>query len=422
MTVIKSLIYGGCIAALLVLPPGAAAGTLAVSQDTYVSQASPLSNFGGATAINVMGGSISYYGLFQFDMSSLSRLTSSQIASASMTFYVNTATPPGASAVDICRISTGTLPWAENTVTYSGATSVGCGSPADVAYNVPIAKSQFITVDVTNVVKYWMDHGGTNYGLLMTASAATPNALATIDTKENTATSHPAFIQFIVRPAEDSGGTGPTGAQGPAGPTGARGPTGATGFTGAAGATGPTGAAGATGPTGATGQTGARGPTGAAGSSGAPGLTGLTGPTGAAGPSGPQGPAGSGGGGGSWMAQGGSLSTASARSMFVNGGGQTPGFDEADMQMIVPAACTVSNLRVSVDNAPNNGSGTQSWAITLRQGGSSVSPACTISENGTSCTNTGTTALGVGDLVNWMITPSNGPAGNSHIRISATCN
>ena len=145
MRVTKQL-AGVWLAALLLLPAGAWAAGANASADTYVSSATPSSNFGTATAINIGGGNT---GLIQFDLSALpAGLAAANINKATMTFYVNTVAIAG--AVDISQV---TSAWTEtgvnngNRPTYLSPFLLG----------VPTSTSrQYVTVDVTQLVKDWV--------------------------------------------------------------------------------------------------------------------------------------------------------------------------------------------------------------------------------------------------------------------------
>src|SRR5262249_18700128 len=121
-------------------------------------------------------------------------------------------------------------------------------------------KKTFQSVDVTNLVKSWINNSHVNNGIAL-VPVTPPSGTTTLklDSKETTGTSHPVTLDIALKGAGTAGPTGPTGA------AGATGPTGATGAVGPTGAAGPTGATGATGPTGATGGTGGTGAQGATG-------------------------------------------------------------------------------------------------------------------------------------------------------------
>lgn len=78
-------------------------------------------------------------------------------------------------------------------------------------------------------------------------------------------------------------------------------------------------------------------------------------------------------------------------------------------QVISPPG-TISNLYVQFQNAPDNGAGTQSYAIALMKNGVAQSLTCTISEAGTTCNDTSNSfTVAAGDKVFVRFTPSGTP-------------
>jgi hypothetical protein len=129
--------------------------------------------------------------------------------------------------------------------------------PGAAVGDVPVAvANNYVTGDATQAVQDWVNGTSNNDGFIITPSPGTPGVQVEFDSKENTATSHPATLAITL---VNSGPTGATGAQGPTGPAGA---------TGAQGPAGPAGATGAQGPAGATGAQGPAGPSGPAGTAG----------------------------------------------------------------------------------------------------------------------------------------------------------
>jgi len=256
--------------------------------DTYVSSGASASNFGGAANLIIAPGNA---GLVQFDLGPIP--PSSTVARAYLRVYVNKVTTGG--TLDVAPV---TSTWSEGAVTFGGQPSVGA-----VLASAPAGSANtFVLVDVTAQVQGWLLTPATNFGLEITGEGTTSVQL---DTRENTATSHPAALEiWIAGPAGTPGApgavgpTGATGPTGPSGPAGAQGAAGVAGAQGAQGATGPQGPAGAQGAQGAAGVAGAQGPQGATGPqgpqgvAGAQGATGPAGAQGAIGPSGPQGPQG----------------------------------------------------------------------------------------------------------------------------------
>jgi hypothetical protein len=245
------------IAALALVPLAAFAQTLPPSQDGYYVSGSG-TNFGTASTIVVgqTGGvqvqlppgqlpvtnDAAGIGLIQFDLTHLpAGLTAAQVQKATLTVFVDTVTTGGTINVDTVSSST---PWGELTV--NGNSGISPGSA--VATAVPVtAVNTFIAMDATAAVQGWITAPSSNNGFMILANGSTS---VQFDSKENTATSHPATLTLVLVNTGATGAIGPTGATGP------------TGLTGATGATGPTGATGATGATGTRGPTGATGPAG----------------------------------------------------------------------------------------------------------------------------------------------------------------
>jgi hypothetical protein len=255
------------------------------SDDAYVSSAAPNNNFGSGVNLNVQAtGSTTFV---RFDLSSVpSGYTGANIARASLKVYVSSVAAGGSFNVDLVSGS-----WKESSITFATAPSMG----SNIAANIPLtaaSKNTYVIVDVTSAVQAWVDGTQPNFGIAVVGNSGLS---ASLNSKENTATSHPPELDIVYQNAGPQGPAGPQGLQGPAGPQGPQGPAGATGPggpQGAAGATGSTGPAGPQGPSGAAGPAGPVGPQGPAGNDGAPGTMGATGPQGPAGPVGATGPQG----------------------------------------------------------------------------------------------------------------------------------
>ena len=323
--------------AALALAGVASAQTARLTGDCYTSPSTAATNYGSAPALLVTGAASNNAltrgpnnrAYLKFDLSTLPPGTgASAVANATLTLYANRVYTAG--SIDVLLIASA---WNELTAVH-GTISVGSA----VVSAVPVtASNTLVTVDATSAVKGWLG-GAANNGLAIVANAGTPAVTLSFDSKENTATSHPAVLEIhLIGPAGPQGPQGPQGAQGPQGPAGATGAQGPAGGAGPAGATGPQGppvsfkgtwASGLTYATGdavyhsgssyislagnnlghqpdsspsqwallaqqgAAGATGATGAQGLQGPAGATGATGATGPQGPAGPTGPTGPAG----------------------------------------------------------------------------------------------------------------------------------
>jgi collagen triple helix repeat protein/glycine rich protein/TGF-beta propeptide len=251
-----------CVSLSLV---ASARGQITPTADAYTDSGSPTTNFGRAATLNVQSSSQSSY--IKFDLSSIpTGYTGTNIAKASLKLYVNQVITAGSFNVDLVNGA-----WSESKITADLSPALG----STIVSGVVLTKAQsgnYIVIDVTSAVGDWLDGTQANDGIALVANALLS---ATIDSKENTTSSHPPELDVIYN-----------GVQGPPGPAGPPGPIGQTGATGPRGAQGATGPAGPQGPIGQTGATGPAGPQGPTGATGAQGATGATGPIGPAGPGG----------------------------------------------------------------------------------------------------------------------------------------
>jgi hypothetical protein len=236
-----------------------------LTDDATVAVAKPAgSSRMSASALRVVGplnNKSEQNAYLKFDFSPLpAGTTGTNIAKATLVLYANAVRKAG--TFDVVAVNGA---WTESAVT-----SATVPSPTEVkATGVEVAEDDFVTVDLTGLVRDWVNGVVTNWGI-----ALIPNTSAVdvqFDAKETEKGSHQARLIITTVNAGATGTTGAAGAQG------------STGLTGPAGATGTTGAAGAQGSTGLTGSAGATGTTGAAGAQGSTGLTGSAGPTGATG-------------------------------------------------------------------------------------------------------------------------------------------
>ncbi|MFN7918407.1 MAG: DNRLRE domain-containing protein [Vicinamibacterales bacterium] len=298
----------GLAAVAAALPVQAA--DVPVVADTYTSTTLPANNFGLLGNLNVGGGAT---GLVRFDLSTLPAGTAgSVVAKATLFLYVNKVNAAG--AVDVTAALGN---WTETTV--NQATFPGFGAP--VATGVPTsAAGQWIAVDVTSIVRTWVDLPSANFGFTVAPAASAPATSVILDSKENTLTSHGARLDITL-----------SGPQGPVGPTG---------LTGAAGPAGADGLPGTPGPQGAAGPVGPQGPSGPAGPIGPAGATGATGPQGPQGPRGPIYFIGK-------VTRG--TTSAAGTSYYVPIGASANNLTPANGAMRIPVDCTLTNFEVYAD-------------------------------------------------------------------------
>ena len=215
-------------------PLNAQAVLLPVIADTYLAATA----VGTSETININSTNTA---LFNFDLSTLPvGISSADISKASLVVFVKTVPTPGK-----LQVSPVTSTWTENTVNTATAPSVGLAlaTSAQLVYT-----NRYYAVDVTQLVKNWLDAPSSNKGLALDPEG---QASLTLDSKEATKTSHSAYIDVVLQ--------GAVGAKGDKGPTGSPGVVGAQGLEGDKGPKGDTGVAGAKG------VQGIQGPQGSAG-------------------------------------------------------------------------------------------------------------------------------------------------------------
>ena len=245
------------------LPLAATGANAPVAADSYVLATAPNTNYGTAANGTNLKINAAARALLRFDLAALpAGLPSSEVAKATLSLWVNTVVVPGA-----LQVSPLAGDWAEGGVTYNTAPAEGAPVALGIAVSGPAG--HYLAVDVTDQVRDWIDAPAANLGLAVAPDTAAPGTSILIDAKENTQTSHPAYIDIAL--AGPAGPTGPPGEQGPKGDNGA---------TGGEGPAGPQGPQGLIGDTGATGATGLQGPKGDPGDAGAIGPTGPQGPAG----------------------------------------------------------------------------------------------------------------------------------------------
>ncbi len=156
------------------------------SGDSYTNTATPTTNFGAKTVLDVESASQNSY--IEFDLSSIpAGYTASDITKATLKLYVNTVTKAGSFNVDYVN---GT--WAEATIDANNAPALG----STIAASVPLTtadKNQYILIDITSAVQAWLN-GTANDGIALVGNSPLN---ASFDSKESTSTSHAAELDIV---------------------------------------------------------------------------------------------------------------------------------------------------------------------------------------------------------------------------------
>jgi hypothetical protein len=220
------------VAAIVSALPSSAMAVLArLTDDAHVSLSARTSNFGSAPTLLVQGpGPNAGTTYLRFDLTTLPAGTrGADVVRAVLRLWVSRVVRGGMLDLQSARAS-----WSEETLTAANAP----GPEREQVTGIPISPADrysFLTVDVTPLVRAWLDGALENHGLVLTANAA--GVAVEFDSKENTGTSHEPQLEITLGaigpagpagPAGDPGPTGPPGVAGPVGPPGPPGPPGMT--------------------------------------------------------------------------------------------------------------------------------------------------------------------------------------------------
>jgi len=216
------------IAVLAVLSAASARGQQPMlTGDAQINSAAPTTKYGSSDTLNI---SPANSALMEFNLADMlpSGTTAAQVLKARLIVFPDAITKEG--KVNLYEV---TSTWSEATVTYATRPSVSGTVETSSAIGVA---NEFHDFPVTTLVKDWITTPASNFGVELRASGSTN---ITLDSKENTTTSHPAVLEIVL--SGPAGPVGPTGAPGASGATGATGPAGPKGATGATGPQGPSG-------------------------------------------------------------------------------------------------------------------------------------------------------------------------------------
>ena len=202
-------------------------GQMPVVADSYISQSSPTTNYGGGVSLWVQSNTWTF---LQFDLSTLpASTTADQIEKATLVLFATQVTATG--SFDIYEVG---APWTESGISWNSQpgsstllTTGSCVSPT-VQCVTDGSASNYLVIDVTQAVKDWVGGTAANNGLLLQPTNGSSVSVS-FASKEDPTISHAAWLNVVLY------GSGEPGPQGPQGETGAIGPQGATGAQGATG-------------------------------------------------------------------------------------------------------------------------------------------------------------------------------------------
>ena len=247
--------------------------TAVVTDDTTASTALPRASYRSTPTLNVATtlSGVSKRVFIRFDLSALpDGVSGAKIEKATLRLFCSNVKTAGS-----ISIAPASAAWSEEILIGAKQPTVGDTEVAGLALKLTDQR-RWVAVDVTPLVRDWVDGVIPNHGIAITPDFAigVRGIVAAFDSKENAATGHEPSIEISLAGNGATGPQGPVGAEGPVGPRGLQGEQGATG------------------PIGPQGVVGAIGPVGPQGAKGDRGDIGMVGPQGGVGPIGPIGPQG----------------------------------------------------------------------------------------------------------------------------------
>ena len=159
--------------------------------DSQINSAATTTKYGASTTLNI---NPTNSALLQFDLTDMlpSGTTAAQVLKARLIVFPDAITTGG--TVNLYQV---TSAWSEGTVTYATKPTIAGTAAATLSVGVNNAFHDF---GVTALVQSWITTPASNFGVELQASGTTN---ITIDSKENTNTSHPAVLEIDLsgRPA-----------------------------------------------------------------------------------------------------------------------------------------------------------------------------------------------------------------------------
>ena len=127
-----------------------------------------------------------------------------QVQKATLKVFANTITNTSTGSLYITAAPASSTPLSEQTITHA-LLGAGLNDPETQAPYATVnvvavtpARKQYITFNVTELVRDWLDGKVVNNGLIISGSTL---ANVTIDSKEDTTTGHPATLDLVFAPA-----------------------------------------------------------------------------------------------------------------------------------------------------------------------------------------------------------------------------
>jgi hypothetical protein len=164
------------------------------SDDTFINAGSLLRNYGNDNTFEVRpDNSADRRGLIKFDLSSIP--TNANITSA--TLYLYSQDNKTGQLTSLYRVTSN---WNENTVTWLSWGLPGGDFDSTTSYFtfIPDQNNCMLTMDITNLVRAWVDRTYPNYGLMLYSTG--PNHIIKYSSKEDGTASKQPKLNIVYSP------------------------------------------------------------------------------------------------------------------------------------------------------------------------------------------------------------------------------
>lgn len=182
----------GAACLIMVIPSRSIAQQATLTDDAQISTVASNQNFGANASVRVSGTNIRGFFKFKLTPNLPPGTTGSRVGKATVRFFVGTVNTPG--TIDVFRVNGN---WDEATITGGTAPSLGT-LESSISVDV-LQTNKWLTLDVTQLVKDWLDGVLPNEGIALVANGGVGNVL--LNSKENQTTSHETQLDIVLNHA-----------------------------------------------------------------------------------------------------------------------------------------------------------------------------------------------------------------------------
>ena len=187
LNTVRAILFS--LAAIAFGPTAAMAQQATLTDDSQTSSNNPNQNFGSKVTFQVSGATLRGFVKFKLTPNLPTGTTGSQIEKATLKLFVTAVNTAG--TIDVYRVAGA---WDEGSITNNTAPALGA-LLTSVSLDAT-SEDRWVTVDITPLVKDWLNNVLPNNGVALVAAPAGVNA--TFNTKENGTTSHEPLLDVLL--------------------------------------------------------------------------------------------------------------------------------------------------------------------------------------------------------------------------------